>query len=125
MHQLLAGRQTDQKQPTLTWSCWHIKQALQCYTTRSKGKLEGINPFVTFFYIMHAFVSIFFFFFFGEEVGWGGKKTYAVLCYNEFCCNIVSRYDKQIRYASRADTRKRVKGRFVKSSEIPGVGSNS
>jgi hypothetical protein len=36
--------------------------------------------------------------------------------------NCVDRYDKHIRYESRkarADTRKRVKGRFVKTTEAP------
>ncbi|KAK3039133.1 hypothetical protein RJ639_028879 [Escallonia herrerae] len=38
------------------------------------------------------------------------------------------RYDKLIRYASRkarAESRKRVKGRFVKATEVPDVGTSS
>lgn len=53
-----------------------------------------------------------------------------VIFFNEFgvclsdMIHILNRYDKHIRYESRkarADTRTRVKGRFVKASEAPNV----
>lgn len=91
---------------------------MPCYVTRRKRKLEGI----TFSFHCFIFFSLLFCVTCNNIEKKKREKKSNQRAPSEYMNCTVNRYEKHIRYESRkarADTRKRVKGRFVKACDAP------